>query len=266
MVRNMDSVEPAVAGAQTVERACRLLQEVAAAGAPGARILDLCSTLQLSRPTTHRILLSLAAAGFARQDAVSRRWRLGGALFELGLAAPSPVEAFPEITHEIDDLAHATGDTVYLMMRSQDDVVCAWRGVGAFPIRANIVATGDRRPMAASAAGLALLAALSPEEAAAVLERSGHRLRDTCRLTPKELVAQIAQARASGHSLGRDLVMEGVTGVGMAVPARAGSPYLAISVSAIGARITTARLPQLVEQLQQSVERIARLVSVGRAG
>jgi len=260
----MDSSET-VAGAQTVERACRLLQELATAGLQGARILDLCSALDLSRPTTHRILLSLAAAGFARQEASSRRWRLGGALFELGLAAPNPVEGFPDITREIDDLAQATGDTVYLMMRSQDDVVCTWRGVGAFPIRANIVATGDRRPMAASAAGLALLAALTPAEAAAVLERSGQRLRDKCRLTDKELAAQIAQARACGHSLGRDLVMEGVTAVGMAVPTRAGTPYLAISVSAIGARITTERLPQLVEQLEQSVARIARLMTPGSA-
>jgi DNA-binding IclR family transcriptional regulator len=258
----MDSPEP-IAGAQTVERACRLLQELAAAGAPGARILDLCTALDLSRPTTHRILLSLAAAGFARQEPTTRRWRLGGALFELGLAAPSPVEAFPDITHEIDDLAQATGDTVYLMVRSQDHVVCAWRGVGAFPIRANIVATGDRRPMAASAAGLALLAALDPREAAAILKRSGPRLRDKCRLSLKELGVQVAQARAYGHSLGKDLVMEGVTAVGMAVPARTGPPFLAISVSAIGARITTERLPRLVEQMGDSVGRIDRLVSAG---
>lgn len=259
-------IAPPVAGAQTVERACTLLREIARSGPEGARILDLCGALELSRPTAHRILLSLAAAGFVRQEPHTRRWRLGSTLFELGLAAPSPVESLPDITHEIDQLAEATGDTVYLMVRSQDDVVCAWRGEGAFPIRANIVSSGDRRPMGASAAGLALLAALPVAESTAVLERSKRRLRDKCRLTHKELLAQVAQARERGHSFGKDLVMEGVTGVGMAVPAQLGTPYLAISVSAIGARINADRLPRLLEQLGQCVERIGGLVARRHAG
>ena len=132
------AADPAGTGAQTVERACVLLQEIARAGREGARMLDLCSATGFSRPTAHRILRSLAAAGFVRQAQGSRRYQLGAALFELGLAAPTPVECFPAVTQAIDDLAEATGDTVYLMLRSGDDVVCAWRGVGGAPSRGNL--------------------------------------------------------------------------------------------------------------------------------
>ena len=55
------------AGAQTVDRACELLREIARTGPRGIRILDLCNTTGLSRPTTHRILRSLQAAGLVQQ-------------------------------------------------------------------------------------------------------------------------------------------------------------------------------------------------------
>lgn len=251
------AADPAGTGAQTVERACVLLQEIARAGREGARMLDLCSATGFSRPTAHRILRSLAAAGFVRQAQGSRRYQLGAALFELGLAAPTPVECFPAVTQAIDDLAEATGDTVYLMLRSGDDVVCAWRGVGAYPIRANDVAAGERRPMGASAAGLALLAALSPLEAQAILDRSRPRLAQKCLFSHSQLLAEVAQAREQHHWFGKDLVIKGVSAVGVVVPASVGAPYMAISVSGVHSRVTMQRLPEILPMLRQTAARIS---------
>ena len=80
-----------VAGAQTVDRACTLLKEIARHGASGARLLDLTKNSGLCRPTVHRILQSLASPAFVRQDPATRRYQLGVGLFALGLAAPNPV-------------------------------------------------------------------------------------------------------------------------------------------------------------------------------
>ncbi|MES2535924.1 MAG: IclR family transcriptional regulator [Pseudomonadota bacterium] len=247
-------------GAQTVDRACVLLKEVARAGTNGARILDLCQATDLSRPTAHRILQSLVAAGFLRQQAETRRYLLGTGLFEIGLAAPSPVDAYPEVTRLLDELARATEDTVYLMIRSHDDVFCAWRAVGAFPIKANIVSPGDRRPMAASAAGLCLLAAMPEAEASLVMKRSRPYLPQHCKPPFNDLLKLIETTRQTGYAFGYNLVMEGVTGVGMAVPSRAVQPYLAISISGISSRITAERLPSLVSALEQTTLRIAAIV------
>jgi DNA-binding IclR family transcriptional regulator len=247
-------------GAQTVDRACVLLKEIARAGANGARILDLCQATALSRPTAHRILLSLSAAGFIRQHPETKRYMLGTGLFEIGLAAPSPVAAFPEVTRLLDELARATEDTVYLMIRSHDEVLCAWRAVGAFPIKANIVSPGDRRPLAASAAGLAILAAIPEDETDRIMKRSRPYLPDYCRPPVGALVRLIKAARQTGYAFGENLVMEGVTGVGMAVPSTSVQPYLAISISAISSRITPERLPGLVSALEQTTQRIAAIV------
>lgn len=248
------------ASSQTVERACTLLWQLARAGAEHARMLDLCAATGLSRPTVHRILKSLSAAGLVRQDARTRRYGLGVGLFELGLAAPAPVQAFPEITRLIDELAESTQDTAYLMMRSQDEVVCVWRGVGDFPIRANIVAPGDRRPLAASAAGLCLLGAMPAERSDLILNAGRNVLPGKCRLPLGELRQLVAHARLHGHSVGEGLVMEGVTGVGRAVPSRSAAPFLAISISGISSRITQQRLPALLDSLNDTAQRIAKLI------
>jgi DNA-binding IclR family transcriptional regulator len=259
-VSRKDEAPATPAGAQTVERACALLWQISRAGAEHARILDLCAATGLSRPTVHRILKSLAGAGFVRQDERTRRYGLGAGLFELGLAAPPPVQAFPEVTRLIDELAESTQDTAYLMMRSQDEVVCVWRAVGAFPIRANIVAPGDRRPLAASAAGLCLLGAMPAGQADRILNASRRALPGKCRLSLDELRQLVAHARRHGHSFGEGLVMDGVTGVGRAVPSRAGAPFLAISISGISTRITRQRLPTLLAALTDTAQRIAKMI------
>jgi DNA-binding IclR family transcriptional regulator len=76
-----------------------------------------------------------------------------------------------------EELAASTEDTVYLMLRSYDDVLCAWRAQGAYPIKANVVALGDRRPMGASVAGLCLLASLPEAESDTLIAANG----PTCR-------------------------------------------------------------------------------------
>ena len=254
---------PTITGAQTVDRACELLRAVARCGAPGARIVDLCGATGLSRPTAHRILRSLAAAGLLRQVPQTRRYHLGSGLFELGLAAPNPIAAFPRVREVVEQLAAATQDTVYLMLRSYDDVVCAWRAEGAYPIKANVVAMGDRRPLGASAAGICILASLPPDEAEALIAANAPALARFCKLDAAALRAHVAAVRPSGHLVGRDLVMEGVAAIGMAVPAPHGRPYLALSVSAIGARIPEARVAALVQQLRAAVNDIAAAIAAG---
>jgi DNA-binding IclR family transcriptional regulator len=64
-------------GAQTVDRACELLREIARTGVAGVRILDLCHATGLSRPTAHRILRSLQLAGLVRQSPEEPALRLG---------------------------------------------------------------------------------------------------------------------------------------------------------------------------------------------
>ncbi|APW40768.1 hypothetical protein RD110_17500 [Rhodoferax koreense] len=252
-------------GAQTVDRACELLRAVARGGAQGVRMLDLCAHTGLSRPTAHRILRSLQTAGLVQQLADNRRYALGSGMFELGLAAPNPIAQFPQVRSTIEALAASTNDTVYLMLRSYDDVVCTWRAQGAFPIKPNVVPLGERRPVAASMAGLALLAALPESDAEALMQNNRPDLARYCRMSFEDVQRNVHEARRQGYSTGANAVIDGITAVGMAVPASHGRPFLAMSVSAISYRIPPERVPELVRLLRRTAERIADITGCNQA-
>ncbi len=263
-MRDAKKAEPA-SGAQTVDRACELLREIARSGVRGGRMLDLCHATGLSRPTAHRILRSLQRAGLVQQGTDNRRYALGSGMFELGLAVPSPIARFPHVRSVVEELAASTNDTVYLMLRSYDDVLCAWRAQGAYPIKANVVDLGDRRPLGASVAGLCILAGLPPDESERLIEAASAQLSSFCRMTAPDVLRHVREAREWGYAVGVNAVMEGVTAVGMAVPSSYERPYLALSVSAISSRIAPGRIPGLVAQLKRAVGKVAAVTGSDRA-
>lgn len=263
----MTSEAPAdlASGAQTVDRACELLRVIARTGAHGIRLLDLCNATGLTRPTVHRILRSLQLAELVQQSEDTRRYALGSGMFELGMATPNPITQFPQVRSIVEELAASTNDTVYLMLRSYDDVLCAWRAQGAYPIKANVVALGDRRPLGASVAGLCILAALPQSEADALIDATSPSLPNFCRMTATDVKRHVNEARTKGHAVGVNAVMEGVTAVSVAVPASYQRPYLGLSVSAISSRIPSERIAELVLQLKRSAEKIALVTGSNRA-
>lgn len=253
------------AGAQTVDRSCALLREIARTGPRGIRILDLCNATGLSRPTAHRILRSLQAAGLVQQYTENRRYALGCGMFELGMAAPNPIAQFPQVRSIVEELAASTNDTVYLMLRSYDDVLCAWRAQGAFPIKPNVVPLGERRPLAASMAGLGILGALPEDESDALIAANSSYLPAFCKMSVSDVKRHVQDARQKGYSTGVNAVIEGITAVGMAVPSSYQRPYMALSVSAISSRIPPERIAMLVSQLKHSTAKIAAVTASNRA-
>lgn len=185
---------------------------------------------------------------------------MGSGLFELGLAAPNPVDRFPEIRGIVEELASRTDDTAYLMLRSREDALCLWRAEGGYHIKANVVALGDRRPLAASVAGLAILGSLPEVDADALLDLNMPQTPDFCSLSPSEVREHIRRCRKQGYVFARDAVMQDVTAIGMSIPARYGLPFLAVSVSAISSRIPIERIPDIMLELKRTTARIAACI------
>lgn len=237
-------------GAQTVDRAIAILRELAATGPVGGRLVDLQKSTGLSRPTVHRILTSLGRSGMVDQHATTLRYRLGREVAILGWAAQSHTPDLREVCQTpMQQLAERTGDTVFLFIRSGSDAVCIDVKMGSYPIKALLDDVGTRRPLCIGGGGLAMLACMDEAAEEAVYSTVRGRLRSYPHVSERTMRAAVRQARVNGYALSDGFVLPELRGLGMALRDPAGQVMGALSIGGIRARISAARLKDLVKVL-----------------
>lgn len=251
---------PATAGAQTVTRAIRALKLLAEGGPGGLRLVDLARSLELERPTAHRLLRALMAEGMLVRDEATRRYSLGPLVFELGLASAHQFNLSDLCQPVLQALSQKTGDTSFLFVRSGNDAVCLARVQGTYPIQTPAVPVGSRQPLGVSAGGLALFACLADEEAARVLEAIAPRLSVYNSFDVDDLMQHRARAQAQGHAWIANHAVPGVSAVGLPVRSRTGAAIAAVTVAATQARMSEKRVREILPLLQEAAAEIARLL------
>jgi len=245
-----------IRGAQAVRRVADLLRALASEGADGARLVDVARHCRLERPTAHRLLKALVAERMVMRDPSTRRYLLGPLVFELGLAAQPQFRARERCSAALLRLAEASGDTVFLTMRSGLDAVCIDRREGAFPIRTLTLDVGTRRPLGIGAGGLALLVALDDDEVEALVVANAWRLAAYGGTRAQVVLEMVKRSRRLGYALNDRQATPGAVSVGMAIPNRHGAPYLAISIGAIASRMGPARQRELAKLIRTEVRAI----------
>jgi DNA-binding IclR family transcriptional regulator len=249
-----------VAGAQTISRAIRVLQVIAAHAPDGMRLVDVAREMGLQRPTAHRLLKALTVDGMAVQDAATRRYSLGPLLFELGMLATHHFNLKEVSQPVVARLAEETGDTTFLFLRSGHDAVCISRIQGSYPIQTPSVPLGSRQPLGVSAGGLALLAALPDNEIDAVIRTVAPRLGAYGDLDADSVRELCGLAKLSGYAVTGNHAVPGVRAIGLPIFNTAGSPVAAITVAATQARMTDQRVAHILPRLRSAARDLTRLL------
>lgn len=253
----METRSTTVAGTQSIDRAVQLLKHVAAHNSAGLTLAQAARDSGLKTPTAHRILASLCEHGLLMQQGAHKQYVLGPLVYELGLAADSRFDLRRLCHPVLVRLAHATGDTVFLTTRSDRDSVVIERMEGSYPIKVLTQMVGERRPLGSTVAGVALLAALPDDEADDLIARNRPRLGRYGKLSEKLLRDMIERARRLGYALNDGDLIEGVTGIGVAIPTRLGTPYAALSVVAVSRRLAGARRDEIAALLKAEARRLS---------
>lgn len=237
-----------------------LLEAVVERPLAGATLNELAAATSLSRPTAHRLLLSLRKLGFVDYEAQSRRFFPGLKAYRMGLASAARFDIVELADRSMSRLAEETGDTVFLSLRHGDSALCAARKIGAFPIRTLTLNVGDFRPLGVGAGSLALLAALPDEEVRHIIARNRARLAAYPKIGPGNLKAMVTRTRRQGFSVNDGLVLEEMAAI--AVPVHDGSarPIAAISVAAIRSRMAPPRRATIVKLLERERAAIESLL------
>lgn len=250
--------QSSISGTQTIQRAALLLRLLTSHNRSGLRLVDLYQKAGLERSTTHRILQGLIAEQLVSQHPVNKRYFLGNSIYEMGLAAAPPFN-LRDICHpHIKALAQASGDTVFLVVRSGFDGVCVDRQEGSFPIRVFVMDIGRRRPLNIGGGNIAILSTLSDDEIERICTVNKERVAESYpNFSEKTFRERIAQARDKGFVV--NTVLEVSRAKSLAVPVRTsldGSATVAISISAVDDRMQPSRIEELSALLLETAKKI----------
>jgi DNA-binding IclR family transcriptional regulator len=241
---------------RNIARIFSVMGALSKASAEGLRLVDLCEATGMGKSTLHRILAGMAAAGLVEQDEESARFFVGLKLLAWANAARERFAFARFAEPALERLARQTQDTVYLVGRTGDEIVCLDCREGSFPIKVLTLNVGDRRPLGIGAGSLAILAALPDEEVERILTtqtaaRAGFQINDP------QLRKLIAAARREGYAYNNIHVLPGMdkaagmAGIGIPLRRGDGTPVAALHLTAVTLRLEAPRRESVVASMRQ---------------
>jgi DNA-binding IclR family transcriptional regulator len=191
-----------------------------------------------------------------RQRTGDRHYMPGSMLFELGL---SSLPEWGELQHaarsRLEALAKRTSGVAFLCFRSEDDFVCALRvGSTRLDARPCAVFPGTRRPLVTTASGMAVLVAMSEEEARATARRSLVNLAGYSDANVKGIRRMIQRSFAERFAINAQDTVPGVNAFGLALQDANGTPFASITLAGPARLFPLERLPELRHLLEATAD------------
>lgn len=240
---------------QSLDRAFELLERLADAGGE-LGLSQLAAATRLPPPTIHRIMRTLMAGGYVRQEP-SRRYALGPGLIRLGTVAGHTIGSWA--MPYLGELAAEIGETANLAMLEGDSAVYLAQVPSRHSMRM-FTEVGRRVMPHCTGVGKALLAELPVAEVRGIVARTGLPAQTDRTIGDVEaLLAELAGIRERGYAIDDGEQETGVRCVAVSVqgiPAR-----IAMSVSGPSARVTMERVAEIAPIIQRAADRLSADVS-----
>lgn len=238
----------------SVQKSCRILRSLTEPRV--SRLSEIAGQAGLNKVTTLRILEVLCREGFIRRDDKTKTYSLGNEVFILAAALRDRDDLRARARPSLVRLAATSEDSVLLSVRSGGtESVCVDREVGSFPIRANYLDIGSRRPLGIGAGAMALLAWQPQAEIEAILPLVEQRLPQYPNISLAWLKSEIARSRERGYTVFLNMLVERMGAVGVPILGPDGTAVAAISIAALSDRLSS-RMDQLVGMLKREAEAI----------
>jgi IclR family pca regulon transcriptional regulator len=260
-IQDMPQADDGAGFSQSLERGLAVLSSFTP-DRPALGISELARRLGLTRSTTHRYVATLAALGYLRQDEVTRKYRLGPRVLDLGFSVLGSLELREVAGPHLRRLTDSTGHTSNLAIRDDTDVILIDRVRGRpgkyhhleFSLHA-----GSRLPSYCSATGKALLAFLPRPDLDRLLERIDLVQRGPRTLTSKAaLLADLEQVRRTGVAVNDEELDSALRSIAAPVRSRSGEVVAAVNVSIPWSPVA---MTELVARLGPTLQATARQIA-----
>ncbi len=222
---------------QVVDRALHALEELAEAPG-GLGVSELGRRLGVDKSSAHRLLTTLLAHGFVRQNPHSGRYQLGLRLAGLGAIAVRGVDLTDVARPHLERLRDQTGEAASLAVLSDGEVLFLAKAVsqGALTVNQGV---GSRMPAHCSALGKVLLAWSEDEAVArAIAQRGLARHTPRTIASEEELRRHLARVQEQGWALDDEEFAIGLRCLAAPVRDSSGTVVAAVGISGPTSRIT----------------------------
>jgi len=202
-------------------------------------LVELSRQVGLGMPTTLRLIRTLEEAGYVRQDAGTKRYRLSWKMLQLQDVTTSILDYADLARPHLQDLAAALGEATGMAVLDGTEVRHAIRVSSNRIISANIP-PGAVFPAHATAMGKVLLAELEPGVVRDLAARHPFvRFTDTTLTDVDELLAELRVVARQGYALSDAEWEPGLRSVAAPVRAREGRVTAAVCAISIRPTMTT---------------------------
>lgn len=252
------TAEPVAApGVKSLEKGLELLALFRGAGC-ALRVTEVAASIGVPVSTAHRLLRTLIAHGYVRQNMVTRFYLAGPALLDLAQELVEPGDLARVARPELRDLVARTRETaaICVLHGTEAHFTLCLNGTEVLrvvPLPAHLVV-----PAHATSGGKVLLAQLPTAELRGFFKRSRlfvYRARTIA--TRGALERELAQVRSTGYAVSREEAHEGVCSLAVGIRGGDGSVIAALSLLCPAQRMPQTRVAVLVTELRRSAGRIA---------
>src|SRR5690606_33467096 len=236
-----ESMDESPAGARdlvgSLAKGLRVLEVVAEAPS-GLRLSHVAEACGLTRAGARRLLLTLAAEGYVRQE--GRRFLLSAKLLSLTrrwLGGSSLWTCAEPIMREV---SQALGESCSAAVLEGEDIVYVARVAGRRIVSVSL-SVGTRLPAHCTSMGRVLPSDLEDDELARFLERATIHANTPKTITDRqEIAARVAKVRRAGYAIVDEELELGLRSIAVPVRSRTGRIVAAINVSTQSARYSCA--------------------------
>jgi DNA-binding IclR family transcriptional regulator len=241
---------------QSVLKALDVLECLASANQP-LSAQDVAQRCDLSRPTTYRLLVTLLTRGYVKSAQNSARYQIGARALSLGRSFLDHPDLSGLAKASMCKLNQISNETVHLAILDGTDMLYVGKTDSPQSVRMHST-IGTRNALHCTAVGKAVLAFLSMEERAALLDKITLAPHTPNTITDRAaLEKHLELVRAQGFAIDDVENEEGIRCVGAPIFDHLGRAIAAISISGPAYRLSKAQL----EALSKAVIQAGRAVS-----
>jgi IclR family transcriptional regulator, KDG regulon repressor len=258
-----EAAEPRKRRVQAVEHAIDILECLATSGG-GLGVSEISRRTGLSKATVYHLLATLEGRRMVMREPASASYRLGWALYEMGIGVARASEVSRIARPFLDRLAVETGESVLLGVIDEGSVLYLDRGDAPSGFHM-VAAAGGRSPLHSTASGKLLLACAGSEEAERYLSGELQSFTPNTITDPGALRTQLAEIREQGYATCWQERELGLCSVAVPLRDHTGAAVASLTLAGPAGRLTPESVEAHLEPLRMAAIEIDALLGFNEA-